>query len=174
MITDLIEAKKKELISIQDVVYEILEKNTDARNNDDFLYYLVCKLIGERKHLICLGKGELQDRTVVHLYADANGNISTSQSLYGVEEYVSTYENTSAESDEDLVSGGTERLQELIGADAFAVTSSDTEQHIGDIIGGYESVTDSYVISSITNIIVKLDDDTVDISYSVGDATRKG
>lgn len=26
MITDLIEAKKKELISIQDVVYEILEK----------------------------------------------------------------------------------------------------------------------------------------------------
>jgi hypothetical protein len=35
-------------------------------------------------------------------------------------------------------------------------------------------VTDSYVISSITNIIVKLDDDTVDISYSVGDATRKG
>ena len=45
MITDLIEAKKKELISIQDVVYEILEKNTDARNNDDFLYYLVCKLI---------------------------------------------------------------------------------------------------------------------------------
>ena len=142
--------------------------------NQNDINFTIEKTYRGVNHLICLGKGELQDRTVVHLYADANGYISTSQSLYGVEEYVSTYENTSAESDEDLVSGGTERLQELIGADAFAVTSSDTEQHIGDIIGGYESVTDSYVISSITNIIVKLDDDTVDISYSVGDATRKG
>lgn len=66
------------------------------------------------------------------------------------------------------------RTMSCIGSDAFAVTSSDTERHIGDVIGGYESVTDAYVISSITNIIVKLNDDTVDISYSVGDATRKG
>lgn len=150
-----------------DVIY------TDRNLNDEGClhhYNIDLDIANEKNFEITVGI----KNNVMHLYADANGNISTSQSLYGVEEYVSTYENTSAESDEDLVSGGTERLQELIGADAFAVTSSDTEQHIGDIIGGYESVTDSYVISSITNIIVKLDDDTVDISYSVGDATRKG
>lgn len=152
----------------------VIDYSDRIEYNQNDVNFTLTKTYKGVNHLICLGKGELQDRTVVHLYADVNGNISTSQSLYGVEEYVSTYENTSAESVEDLVSGGTERLKELIGSDAFAVTSSDTERHIGDVIGGYESVTDAYVISSITNIIVKLNDDTVDISYSVGDATRKG
>jgi hypothetical protein len=30
-------------------------------------------------HLICLGSGELQNRIVVHLYVDADGNISQTQ-----------------------------------------------------------------------------------------------
>jgi|GEM_PF-75746 len=48
MMTDLIEEKKKELISTQDVVYEVLEKDIAARSSDNRLYYLVCKKIGEK------------------------------------------------------------------------------------------------------------------------------
>ena len=48
MMTDLIEEKKKELISTQDVVYEVLEKDIAARSSDNRLYYLVCKQIGEK------------------------------------------------------------------------------------------------------------------------------
>lgn len=48
------------------------------------------------------------------------------------------------------------------------------EKNFEITVGIKNNVMHSYVISSITNIIVKLDDDTVDISYSVGDATRKG
>ena len=33
-------------------------------------------------HLICLGKGELADRLVVHLYADAEGNVSETQTFF--------------------------------------------------------------------------------------------
>jgi len=43
MMTDLIEEKKKELISTQDVVYEVLEKDIAARSSDNRLYYLVCR-----------------------------------------------------------------------------------------------------------------------------------
>lgn len=37
-------------------------------------------------HLICLGKGELADRLVVHLYADAEGNVSEAQTFFGNDE----------------------------------------------------------------------------------------
>ena len=36
-------------------------------------------------HLVCAGTGELEDRAVVHFYADAAGNVSHTQSLFGVE-----------------------------------------------------------------------------------------
>ena len=48
-------------------------------------------------HLICLGKGELKDRIVVHLYADRNGVISRTQSITGIDEVVQTFENSGAE-----------------------------------------------------------------------------
>lgn len=63
-------------------------------------------------HLICLGQGELKDRQVVHLYMDSAGNISTTQSLFGIDEITEVYDYSSAESAEELVKGGTDRLRE--------------------------------------------------------------
>jgi len=37
-------------------------------------------------HLICLGKGELSAREVIHLYADASGNIGDTQTYSGINE----------------------------------------------------------------------------------------
>ena len=51
-------------------------------------------------HLICLGKGELKDRTVIHWYADANGTFSHTQTLKGLDERTATYELSNAEADE--------------------------------------------------------------------------
>ena len=35
-------------------------------------------------HVICLGKGELKDRKVIHLYMDAKGKVSKTQTYFGL------------------------------------------------------------------------------------------
>ena len=47
------------------------------------------------------GKGDLEERQVIHLYADSRGNISHTQSLTGIQEVVRVYDYSSAESFED-------------------------------------------------------------------------
>ena len=63
-------------------------------------------------HLVCLGKGELAQRTVIDLYADESGNVSKTQSMFGVDEVERAYDYSSAE-DADLEQEGIKRLKEL-------------------------------------------------------------
>lgn len=60
-------------------------------------------------HLTVLGKGEGTAREVVELYADAGGNVSTIQTLFGLDHRGETYELTSKEGDE-LASAGRLKL----------------------------------------------------------------
>ena len=48
-------------------------------------------------HLICLGKGELAEREVLHLYVDSFGKIGKTQYYSGVEEFADVYDNSNAE-----------------------------------------------------------------------------
>lgn len=41
--------KSKELRTTTELVKQILEEQPKARNSDNFLYYLVCTVVGERK-----------------------------------------------------------------------------------------------------------------------------
>lgn len=67
-------------------------------------------------HLVVLGKGELAARKVVHLYADAEGAVSQTQTLTGLDERAQTYVLASEE-DANLVPKGTEKLRDLQAAD---------------------------------------------------------
>ena len=49
--------------------------------SSDHIALHIQKTYNPVNHLICLGQGELAQRTVVHLYCDANGNISTTQTF---------------------------------------------------------------------------------------------
>ena len=50
-------------------------------------------------HLICLGKGELQERQVIDLYVQENGSIGKEPYYTGIREIAATYEDTSSETD---------------------------------------------------------------------------
>lgn len=51
-------------------------------------------------HLICLGKGDLKDRLIIHLYTDQNGTISQTQQYFkGAEEIVAIYDSSGSERD---------------------------------------------------------------------------
>ena len=120
-------------------------------------------------HLICLGQGELHDRTVIHLYADANGNISQTKSLTGLDEIVETYENTSAES-EQLLETGIERLKELLNYKKLSVSFSgatDQEMYIGDMVTGRDYITGVIISLPIAAKIMTRHDGNTSVEYRV-------
>ena len=105
-------------------------------------------------HLICLGQGELRDRTVVHLYVDANGNISQTQTFFGVDEIVSVYDYAGATRD-DLIQSGTEQLAQEVNKNTFKIElESEKDVAIGDIVGGRDYITGMRMTAPITTKVV--------------------
>lgn len=117
-------------------------------------------------HLVCLGTGELDERIVVHLYADEKGNVSQTQSLFGLMERALKYDYTSADR-ETLIEDGTEKLLELQACDASEMNLfDDSEYDIGDIVGSYDPDTGILLITSIASKIVSIDSqDNIVIEY---------
>ena len=121
-------------------------------------------------HLLCLGSGELEERLVLHLYADANGNISESQTLFGLNEYTKTYEYPS-ESLEELAKAGTEELKRLLESVSLNVDCDESTDifDVGDTITASDIVTGIDVQSTIIKKIVSIKDGLTEIQYKVGD-----
>lgn len=119
-------------------------------------------------HLICLGVGELKDRTVVHLYADRNGNISQTKSIGGIDEIVETFENSGAET-ATLIETGTSKLQEKISKKSFSpsIKKVETELYIGDIVTGQDYITGNKVTKPIIQKIVKRSNGVISIDYKI-------
>lgn len=122
-------------------------------------------------HLICLGKGELEDRAVVHLYTDERGNVSTVQSIFGVDEYVDVYDYSAVESEEELLTSGTERLIELWSQDAISIDFDDvkTAYDVGDIVGAVENVTGITAAAAIVKKIVTIKNGKITIGLKTGE-----
>lgn len=119
-------------------------------------------------HLVCLGKGELQDRIVVHLYADSNGNISQTKTITGVDEIVKVYDNSGAEL-ETLVETGTTRLKELLSAQTFipSIKDSSIELYLGDVVSGLDYITGNSVTKPIISKVVKRTMGELSFSYKI-------
>ena len=119
-------------------------------------------------HLVCLGKGELQDRQVIDLYVGQSGSIGTTQYYTGVQEVAEVYENTSAET-EELEEKGREKLQELMNSTSFSmdVEALDMEVEIGDIIGGRDYATGMYAAKPIAKKIYKVSGGSASLEYEI-------
>lgn len=119
-------------------------------------------------HLVCLGKGELQDRQVIDLYVGQNGSIGTTQYYTGIQEVAEVYENTSTET-EELEEKGREKLQELMNSTSFSmdVEALDMEVEIGDIIGGRDYTTGMYAAKPIAKKIYKVGGGKTSLEYEI-------
>lgn len=119
-------------------------------------------------HLICLGKGDLAEREVIHLYADQFGNIGDVQYYTGIEEVVETYENTNSE---DLRTDGVKKFAELRNNDKAEIDLSETDglaYDIGDIVGAKEYKSGVSVSAVVTQKIVKINNGVVSTEYKIG------
>lgn len=119
-------------------------------------------------HLICLGKGELQERQVIDLYVQADGSIGSEPYFTGIREIAATYEDTSSETDE-LEEKGREKLQELMNSTSFSmdVETLNMDVAIGDIIGGRDYLTGLYAKKPIAKKIYKVEDGKNSIEYGI-------
>ena len=119
-------------------------------------------------HLICLGKGELQERKVVDLYVQKDGSIGTTQYYTGIQEVAEVYEDTSSESAE-LQEKGTEKLQELMNSTTFSmdVETLGIDVEIGDIIGGRDYLTGLYAKKPIKGKIYKVTGGKESLEYEI-------
>ena len=108
-------------------------------------------------HLVVTGKGELQDRKVLHLYVQKNGSIGKTQYYTGLDEIAEVYENTSTETDE-LEETSREKLQELMNKQTFKmdVAALGIDVNIGDIVGGRDYLTGMYMSKPVENITYSL------------------
>lgn len=144
---------------------------TEAPIDGDIATLTVEKQTQKVNHLICLGKGDLAAREVIHLYSDASGNIGTVQYFSGLEEITDTYEYTNAESSEDLRKNGIKKLQELRNKDKASIALLELEglsYDIGDIVGATEYRTNVNVTESVTQKIVKINNGVIDLNYKTG------
>ena len=119
-------------------------------------------------HLICLGKGELAEREVIHLYVDQFGRIGDVQYYTGLGEIVDTYENTDSD---DLRDDGITELKELRNTDSAEIDLPETEgliYDIGDIVGATEYKSGIKVVESVTQKIVKIKNGVVSTEYKTG------
>lgn len=125
-------------------------------------------------HLICLGKGELKDRTVIHWYADANGTFSHTQTLKGLDERTATYELSNAEADE-LEDNGRQKFQELRNTSTIDVDIPDgIDADVGDLVTGRDNNTGLVVTAEISKKIVKVSGGVLTVTYESGGASAGG
>ena len=149
----------------------VIDYSQDEQFDASQIEFKVTKNYAPVNHCICLGKGELVDRQVIHLYADKNGNIGHIQSIYGLSENTVVYENTNAESLEELEQGGIDIIKESWQSDEidFSFNSNAESYDIGDIVGAQEQTTGISASAEITKKIVKIDKGKITINYKVGE-----
>ena len=122
-------------------------------------------------HMICLGRGDLAEREVIHLYVDQFGAIGSTQYYTGLDEIAEVYENTNAESSDDLRSGGISRLKELWNADKAEMSlneNNDLIYDIGDIVGVSDIKSGSSVTAAVNQKIVKIKNGAIRTEYKTG------
>lgn len=118
-------------------------------------------------HLICLGKGELKNRQVVHLYAQLDGSVSKEKYYTGLKERTAIYDLSNAESMEELRKSGEDRLKELMGAKTMRMTAQVENLQIGDIIAGRNYENGMYLQKPIVQKIVRVENGTIEIQHKV-------
>lgn len=118
-------------------------------------------------HLICGGSGELQNRMIRHLYIDNNGNISSTQYYFGLDERTAFYDYPNAESEDDLLEYGIQQLKELASSKSLTMQAPEQfDLEIGDKVRGvFPDGTE--IISPIVSKIYKISNGTMNIELKI-------
>jgi hypothetical protein len=104
------------------------------------------------------------------LYVDASGQISRTQTFFGLDERTEVYENTNAESLEELEREGVDQLTDRALGDEIEVIfdAEDDQYDVQDIVSAADNVTGLVATAEIVKKIVVVENGQATISYEVG------
>lgn len=153
----------------------IVNYSNDTELNNDYGYNLVAKAIKNGyNHVICLGQGELTERTVINLYRLNNGTVTQDESLaiadgnVGINRRTMLYDYSSVESEDELLQGGIDQLNENQDTNTLEISNVENVD-IGDIVGAKDRITGIYMQKQIISKVLSGYVDNIDIEYKVGD-----
>lgn len=134
-------------------------QSIDKGVDENFVKYAMSINKRPVNHLVCLGEGELKDRVVVDLYADASGKVSQSQTFTGIDEVAEVYDSNNEDA-EGITEAGTKRLEEM-QTDSVSVDLSlpeDMDAELGDAVSCRSVDFGLEATSEIARIVVKMSD----------------
>ena len=120
-------------------------------------------------HLICLGKGELKDRIVRHLYVQKDSTIGNTPYYSGCEERTDIYESERSE-ERELIENGKEHLRGLMDKKEFQVNlreDVELDLQIGDMISGRDYITGISVKKPIIGKILSIQNGKEKMEYKI-------
>ena len=122
-------------------------------------------------HLVCIGGGEGADRIEIHLFADGDGEISNTQSLFGKYEVTDVLETTTGDETE-LEQEGRAKLAEL---QCFGTVESSFDlsfdYDLGDTVCSFDVATGASVTATVTSKTITIVNGTVSVDCEVGDVS---
>ena len=87
--------------------------------------------------MICLGQGQLEERTRVDLYVQEDGSIGTVQYYTGFDERTAIYDYPNAESEANLIRYGKLRLKSIMTGKSLTIDNSAVDGDVGDFVSAY-------------------------------------
>ena len=122
-------------------------------------------------HLVCAGTGELENRAVVHFYADETGNVSHTQTFFGVDEICALYDYSNADADK-LKEEGKKKLKEYQTKGSVEVDAhDDIDVDVGDVISARDNAHGRTVSATVVKKIVQVSRGVATYKYEVGSET---
>lgn len=118
-------------------------------------------------HLICLGRGELTERMVRHIYIQKDGSIGSEKYYTGLDERTAILDYANAEDEVDLLKAGNKELLKLANYKKLEMEVQNMDLDIGDIVAGRDRVTGTYLAKPIINKVLKIKKGKETITYKV-------
>ena len=139
--------------------------------DSDLLDFTITSVHRCVNHLVCAGTGELENRAVIHFYADGSGNVSHTQTFFGVDEICALYDYSNAD-EEKLEEEGRKKLQEYQTNGSVEVEAhDDIDVDVGDVISARDNAHGRTVSATVAKKIVKVSRGVATYSYEVGSET---
>lgn len=160
--------QKKILVYVEAKPIEVIEEAFDEAS------FLTIEFVDNRMqytHFICMGKGELHERTRVDLYLQPDGSIgktpsAVSSGFYDRQYY---YDNSGAETITALENEGRKKFAELKNGRTLKLKKLNKNKEIGDIARGSFDYGNGIITVSraISKKIYRISGDQINIEYAV-------
>lgn len=139
--------------------------------DSDLLDFTITSVHRCVNHLVCAGTGELENRAVIHFYADETGNVSHTQTFFGVDEICALYDYSNAD-EEKLEEEGKKKLKEYQTQGSVEVEAhDDIDVDVGDVISARDNAHGRTVSATVVKKIVQVSRGVATYKYEVGSET---